>query len=337
MATYIQTGSGRVKAIIRRRGHRTTCRTFDRLPQAQSWAAETERRMLNGAHVDLGDAVRLSLRQVIEQYSRRYTGTKKGWQQELHRVNTWLREPMTARPVTAVRSRDIAAWVRDAERRGLAPSTIRNNLQIISQAYRFAQIDLGCEDLRSPTQGVRLPPKREGRDRRLLPGEYERIMAACDRLGLVQLRSVVTFAIETAMRRGELLALTWSDVRPNSVVIRRSKTNRQRAVALSPVALEVLAHARGLDPTFVWPAFAGSSGARVLERQWTRVLRQAGITGLHFHDMRREAVSRLFELGLSAAEVMTISGHSTLAMLSRYTALLVDPLADKLRRLSGAG
>jgi integrase len=159
-------------------------------------------------------------------------------------------------------------------------------------------------------------------------------MTACAATGFTQLAAVITFAVETACRRGEILALTWADVRQNSVVIRRSKTKRPRAVALSPLARDALARVRDLSPRNVWPDFAGPSGARVLERQWYRIMAHTGIAGLHFHDLRHEGVSRLFERGLSTPEVMQMSSHSTTGMLLRYTHLQVDHLAEKLAKVA---
>ena len=79
-------------------------------------------------------AVRLPLRRVIEIYSRQYTGKKRGWRQETNRVKAWLRDPLTEWPIAKIRSRDIATWIKDQGARGLAPSTIKNALQIASQA-----------------------------------------------------------------------------------------------------------------------------------------------------------------------------------------------------------
>src|SRR5690606_15944990 len=120
------------------------------------------------------------------------------------------------------------------------------------------------------------------------------ITAACVALGFVQLQSVIEFAVATAMRRGEILALTWKDVRKNSVLVRRSKTGRQRAVALSPAARRALDRVRPAqrntntrqqaEPTAVFPTFAGASGARLLERQWYKVLAAASVQNLRFHD-----------------------------------------------------
>jgi integrase len=331
MATFLPACHGhRVKAVVRRRGYRPITRTFDTRADAELWAGQVEREMAQGVFADLGPAVRRPLRRVIELYSRQYTDKKRGWRQEMNRVKAWLRDPLTELPIAKIRSRNISAWIKEQEARGLAPSTIKNALQIISQAYRYAATELGFDGLVNPARGVRMPAAREGRDRRLEPGELERLNEACLELGFAQLAAVIEFAVATAMRRGEILALQWRDVRANSVLVRRSKTGRQRAVALSPAAKRALEEVRGLDPDDVFPEFAARGGDRLLERQWYKVLPGASIERLHFHDLRHEGISRLFEKGLILPEVMQMSGHTTPAMLMRYTHLHVDPIAAKL-------
>jgi integrase len=276
MATFLPACHGhRVKAVVRRRGYRPITRTFDTRADAELWAGQVEREMAQGVFADLGPAVRRPLRRVIELYSRQYTGKKRGWRQEMNRVKAWLRDPLTELPIAKIRSRNISAWIKEQEARGLAPSTIKNALQIISQAYRYAATELGFDGLVNPARGVRMPAAREGRDRRLEPG-------------------------------------------------------RQRAVALSPAAKRALEEVRGLDPDDVFPEFAARGGDRLLERQWYKVLTGASIERLHFHDLRHEGISRLFEKGLILPEVMQMSGHTTPAMLMRYTHLHVDPIAAKL-------
>jgi integrase len=67
-----------------------------------------------------------------------------------------------------------------------------------------------------------------------------------------------------------------------------------------------------------------------LKTAWRRTCDKAGITNLHFHDLRHEATSRFFEKGLNVMEVATITGHKDLRMLQRYTHLRAEDLARKL-------
>jgi integrase len=184
---------------------------------------------------------------------------------------------------------------------------------------------MGHAGLKNPVRGVRMPPSRPGRDRRLLPGEEKRLLGGCDAAGQRLLRPIVIWALETAMRQGEILALEARSIRGNVAYLRDTKTTRARSVPLSTRALAVL---KGLPVPLRGPLFPITQDS--LEYFWRKALRLAKIGGLCFHDLRHEATSRLFERGLDSMEIMSITGHSTTDMLKRYTHFRAADLAAKL-------
>ena len=131
-------------------------------------------------------------------------------------------------------------------------------------------------------------------------------------------------AVETAMRRGELLSFEWKQVSLERRVIQlkpeQTKTSKGRVVPLSRLAINTLEglprNAAGVFPISRYQ----------IERGWKRIAPD----DLNWHDLRHEAVSRFFEKGLSAEQVMSISGHSSYAMLARYTHLRANDIADLL-------
>ena len=146
-------------------------------------------------------------------------------------------------------------------------------------------------------------------------------------------RPHITWAIETAMRRGEIAAMRWEhlDRQARVLLIPETKNGTPREVPLSTVALQVLdSLPRRLDGR-VWTMRPDS-----ISQAFERVCRLAsagkatGIKGLTFHDLRHEATSRLFEKGLNPMEVAAITGHKTLQMLKRYTHLKAKDLVERL-------
>ncbi|MET3725883.1 site-specific integrase [Sphingomonas trueperi] len=138
----------------------------------------------------------------------------------------------------------------------------------------------------------------------------------------------VRFAIETAMRRGEILSLRWRDafLSQGCVHIPKTKNGRPRTVPLTDEAIDVL---KALRPQgeYVFPI-----DIHALRWAWTTACKRASIEDLRLHDLRHEGVSRLLELGLSPPEVATVSGHLTLSQLMRYT----HPDAQRIRaKLAG--
>jgi integrase len=122
------------------------------------------------------------------------------------------------------------------------------------------------------------------------------------------------------MRRSELVGLSRGQLNGRVVYLPRTKNGRARAVPLSSrarVACELLL------PFLPIPE-------PVVSYQWKLARKRAGIEGLTMHDLRHEAVSRLFEKGLTTEEVMSVSGHTTYAMLARYTHLKAERLVSKL-------
>ena len=165
------------------------------------------------------------------------------------------------------------------------------------------------------------------RIRRLEQTEYEKLMSSC-KSNRAFWCPIIDFAIHTAMRRGELLSITWDMVHLDKKTITLppeiTKTNRVRNVPLQPRAIEILQSLpRSLNGR-IFPI-----GIKNFERSWRAICRRASIKGLRFHDLKREAVSRLFEKGLSVSEVQLFCGNS-LSSLSVYTEHNSTTLAEKL-------
>jgi integrase len=253
----------------------------------------------------------MTLDDALARYAADITPTKKGAAQERHRIAAWRRDPIASRRLVTITTADLAAWRNARLADGRAPSTIRNALTIVSQVYRVAASEWGAA-VANPVAALRLPRQRPARDRRPEPGELERIGAADP-----VLRPWITLAVESAMRLSELTAAAGAEIAGPVVRLRDTKNGRARAVPLSTRARTALAALEPLEPG-------------QLEHRWRRACRRAAVLGLHFHDLRHEAVSRLFERGLSAEEVMAISGHRTYSMLARYTHLRVAGLVAKL-------
>ena len=169
-------------------------------------------------------------------------------------------------------------------------------------------------------------------DRRLRQEEISAFWNAVERARAPWVKPFVVLAIETGMRRGELLSITWSDVDLSSRVVRLhlTKNGHERTVPLTPVAVQTLSSLPTPDDR-VFPV------TTVAVRQaWVRLVERAGIRDLRLHDLRHEAVSRFFELGLSTPEVAMISGHRDARMLMRYTHLRPAAIAAKLAAAHGA-
>lgn len=200
--------------------------------------------------------------------------------------------------------------------------------------------------------------KDNERDRRLEPGEWEKILGVIaagvlprtqrplmleGRRDKVALKCIAVLAIETAMRMREMFTLRWSqvDLAQKTVFLDKTKNGDKRQVPLSSVALAELRafQPADIDPAnLVFPFLQGEESAKklndttdFLSRLFVDIFEQAGAKGLLFHDLRHEATSRLFErTKLSETQIMKITGHKSHRMLMRYANLRGSTLADDL-------
>ena len=325
MASITRRGDNKWRVQVRRNGLPPQYKTFETHADARRWAERLEGRIASDDFVDLTEAKRTTLGEALERYLAEVTPGKKGAKQETNRIKAWLRDSLADRPLASIRSMDISAWRNERTQAGKAPTTIKNALTIISQVYQLAATEWGMEGLRNPVRGVKMPRGRPARERRLEPGEEERLLKACAASGNIWLQPVAMWAIETAMRQGEILGLARRYIRGSVAYLPDTKTDRPRSVPLSSRALSILQDVPTAIGGVVFPITQDS-----LEYYWRKACGAAGIEDLHFHDLRHEATSRLFERGLDAMEVMAITGHSTTEMLRRYTHFRAANLALKL-------
>lgn len=194
----------------------------------------------------------------------------------------------------------------------------------------------------NPVANIRKPSLGPGRNWRLNLDEQQRLFAAVDGHSNPMLGWIVRLAVETGMRSSEITGLRRSqiDLQRRVVSLTDTKNGSARLVPLTRVAVGILQLAmdnpvRPLDSDLVFFGEPGKSGHRkryVFQKLWTRITSDVGLSDLHFHDLRHEAVSRLVEAGLSDQEVAAISGHKSMQMLKRYTHLRAEDLVSKLDR-----
>ena len=167
---------------------------------------------------------------------------------------------------------------------------------------------------RNPADKVKMPPSFPARKRRLEQGEFNRLEETSAETRNPHIWPIVVFAIETGMRRSEILALTWDNIDLESRVafLPLTKNGSSREVPLSDNAIEVLRQQRSKTEYQPFPI-----NANAFRRVWDRLRTRVGLVDFRFHDLRHEAISRFFELGLSVPEVAVMSGHKEARMLFR--------------------
>lgn len=330
MATITKRGD-RYQVRVRRRGFAEQSDTFRTKAAAERWAREVEAKMDAGAFHDLKvEARRMTLADACDKYGREVTPKKRGSVAEAKRLEAWRAHELASRPLAKILPADVAAH-RDARLAAKkSPNTVRLELALLSHIYTTARKAWGMSGLINPVAETAKPSKAgTERRRRLLPGEEARLLWAARKTGPKWLPHVIVLAIETGMRRGEIASLTAAHIAGDVASLQTTKNGDARDVPLSPRAQRAIrrairGHRRGKLPL-----------AHEITQRFTTATKEAKIVGLHFHDLRREAVSRLFEMGLQLPEVAAISGHKTWSQLAVYTKPRAEDLARKLAQKKG--
>jgi integrase len=314
---------------IRRKGYPQQTRTLATKAEAEAWAREQEGRIDRAlAPVNLRLLKGTTLRQLLERYLQEVTPTKDSAYTEAVRLRKLIREQSFCDLALADLSPKAFSDYRNARLAEVKPGTVHRELGLMRHALEVARREWDIDLPTNPLDKVRRPKLHNARDRRFAPGEYERLQVALRKTRNPFVGPVVDFAIHTAMRRGEILALRWEQVNwlQRTAYIADSKTGVPRTIPLLDGALAVLESRR--EGAQRGPVFPLSMEA--LKQAWERARKRAGLEDFHFHDLRHEAISRLCEMGLTLPEVALISGHKDPRMLFRYVNLRPADLAQRL-------
>jgi integrase len=310
----------RYEVRICRKDHPTKCKSFLTLKDAQLWAKRIEVAIERGEAVGTQRAV---LGELIERYRLTVTPSKKGSYAENLRLLKWAKHPFGDRDAHSIKPTEIAEW-RDARLKLVANNTVRLELAALSVVFQEAKKEWGFSTLTNPVHLIRRPSPGKGRDRRLEGDELVRVISHSES---PMLGEIMALAIETSMRLSEIVSLRWESIDLNRSIAKLpdTKNGDVRFVPLSSTALHLLRSMNVAKEGLVFPI--KSHGVTVAFR---RAVARAKIDNLHFHDLRHEGTSRLFEKGLHVMEVGSITGHKTLSMLQRYTHLRPESLLAKL-------
>jgi len=276
-----------------------------------------------------------TLRQGLEHYKQNVSILKKGYEQEQYRLRKIASSFLGRKVVKNITSVDIATYrdqrlqtINERTKRLISAATVRLELSLLSNFFNIARIEWGLCD-GNPVVNVRKPKTPPGRDRRLTAREDRQILRYCFGHTNKEFYSIVVIALETAMRQGEILGLGWEHINLKSRIahLPDTKNGCKRDVPLSLKARDALIR---LGVQTKGKVFDYTSNG--IKSTWRFMIQKLKIEDPpHFHDLRHEAVSRLFELGtLDMMEVAAISGHKSLSMLKRYTHLKAGNLVKKL-------
>lgn len=311
MAYIRKLPSGRWQASIRKKGIMPVSKTFRTKAAADSWARERESEIDRDGSITESD---MSLSDLLDKYEREMTAKKKGKGPESYRIKI-IKAAVGAYRATSLTAGDVAKFAAERLKKN-ASDSVRRDLAVLSAVLETAKVlrwvpiksNAAREAINTMTRSRSLKsPTR--RVRRISDEELDKVLTELKQ----PMCTLVCFALETAMRRGELSKMRWEHVNGNALLIPDDKTGKSVTIPLSLAAVCILNRLKdrtgsvfNLKPDSITQAF-------------DRACERAGVVNLRVHDLRHEATSRLFEHGLTIEEVAAITRHSDWRSLKIYT------------------
>jgi integrase len=325
LATITKRGGGQWQVKIRKKGYPTQSKTFTIRAQAEKWARLVESEMDRGIFLSSNEAENTTFSDAVRRYIKEVLPSKKHQQSLRSRIR--IIESALGHLSLAAITPLVVKEYRDYRLETVGSGSVRKELSFISVLLTLCQKEWDIYLPRgNPVASIKIPPPDKARNRRLEGDEEDRLMEAAIEYGGM-IADIIQIAINTGMRRSEITELDWKHINLANRIAQLldTKNGEDRTIPLNSTVISILkrtprninSHVFCIKPDSISQAFE-------------RICKRAGIDNLRFHDLRHEATSRFFELGLNIMEVSSITGHKDLAMLKRYTHLKAEDLVKKL-------
>ncbi len=361
MAVIQNRGDLQWRALVRKQGFSAYSRTFERQRDALGWATDVEAaigrrdlaevRRLTGTGEAMGGTVAALVDKYVEDVLPKRTQARSERPRLLR-----IKESLGRLALPMLTPVEVSRWRDQRIAAGASLGTVRHDLNTLSKLLGHAISEWGVESVRNVVRDVKKPKLAAGRDRRVSQLELDLLLRAAryvpvdrpDEAPARGLAPLITLAVETSMRLGELVGMKWTDVnlRRRTVQLRNTKNGESRTVALSSTAVKALRELKKVERldgrVFDWadsdsvshPFRRCVKRALVLYKADCKAAKKKPVAGmladLRMHDLRHEATSRLFERGLNPMEVASMTGHKSMQMLRRYTHVEAEKVAAKL-------
>ena len=323
MATF-STRNNKWQARVRRLGQPTITKTFLIKQDAEKWARSIEIDLDRGTYINKSIAEKTQFKDILEQYLTNVIPNMRSGKEEAIRVKRLMRHPIAQYNMAELSPKHLAAY-RDERLKVIKPNTVIRELAVLSSIINHARREWSL-NIVNPVTMIKKPSSPQGRDRILNGEELDRLLIQLEKIS-PWYKPLVEFALETAMRRGELMSLLWTNINFEKSVafLPLTKNGDSRYVPLSTKAIKILKLLPRDIEGRVFPLNKSSVSVFFL-----RAARRAKVNDIHFHDLRHMALTKLSAKFTNILELASISGHRELKMLQRYVHIKAEDLVQKL-------
>jgi integrase len=334
MASILQVGA-KWRALIRRKGHKSICKTFATKAAAEKWARGIESKLDDGLPVA---EERTTVADMIETYRKLRDQSRPVRDDSTeHYILRSLTAGLGTLQVARLTPQDLAGYCTRRRDEGAGPYTCNMDVSKLGTVLRYAGMAraVPVPDVAGAARPLLAHLGLIGgggrRERRPTVDELQRVLVWLAENKGPLYSDIVTFAVASAMRQGEISALAWADVDRTKRLVRSMRKHPRKGktlelVPMLPESWAVIERQPQVDgEPMVFPI-----GPKTVSKYFTEACRALSIPDLHFHDLRHEGTSRLFEQGLDIQHVALVTGHKSWAHLRRYTNLRPEDVHAKL-------
>ena len=231
-----------------------------------------------------------------------------------------------------IKPQDIEDYIGYRLNTGVSNATINRELACLKRMYSLA-IKWGDAN-KNPVKEVDFLEEPSGRTRFLSEKECQRLIQNCDD----HLKPIIITALNTGMRKNEILSLKWNQVHIDSVVdpsieLDKTKNNKKRFVPLNDDMLQLLKSIKNGSPY----VFLGTKNVplKSVTKPFKKALKRTGIEDFRFHDLRHTFGSHYVMNGGDLLSLKEILGHSNMKMVERYAHLAAAHKRKQINGLNG--
>jgi integrase len=340
-------GAVSFRVQVRVKGKPAQSQTFPNQKEAKAWAASLESAAREDRNYPNLRARRTKFSDLVKRYRESILkDMPEDAQDKREQHLAWWSERFAGKMLSEItpdliaEARDALAaekWtrgkVRTAKGKEIPPkeyirsgATVNRYLATLGHLLGVAMKEWQLID-RNPVHSISKKKEARGRVRFLSDEERDRLLEACEGSKWPALHTLVSLAISTGARRGELINLKWADVdlKAARAVVHDTKNGDARTLPIVGKALPALRalklHGSATSP-WVFQQPSGVPGPyENFDFHWQAALEAAGIDNFRFHDLRHTTASYLAKQGASLLEIADVLGHRTMAMVKRYSHL----------------
>ncbi|MBX3335859.1 MAG: tyrosine-type recombinase/integrase [Nitrospira sp.] len=300
---------------------------------AEGILSKVKVQIIEGRFFEKQEAQERTLAELMDRYASEHAARRANHRRELTSIKN-LTGFFGNPTLDHITPKLIVAYKNKRYTDGVKPATINRELATLKKAFNLARREWEwCTD--NPVSRVSMERENNTRDRWLTVEEEQRLLQAVS----PRLHDVIVFALNTGMRMGEILALTWAgvDLFRRTVTVFRSKNGERRTIPINSIVLDILKRKHAVRSRITDLVFHSQVGTALdgsnIRHGLNAALKMAKIQDFHFHDLRHTFATRIVQAGVDLYKVQRLLGHKSPMMTQRYAHHYPESLREGVEAL----